>query len=350
MGVRAIRSAASNGRGLQLAAAGVVALIYVFLVPLLFSDALYFLRIMAIASVLAVMSLGVWVTFAIGRINIGQAAFGLIGGYTTAILSTRWGLSFWLCLPLGGLVAATIGTILGLGILRLRGVYFAMITLSLTEAVRLAFLNGGWFTGGANGITGIPQPGQVSLFGVVLIPDFGSVNSHVAFYYLAAALLVLTFAVVWRIANSRLGWIFRSLQQDEELAQSIGINVAKYRVIAYAICCFFGGLGGAYFAASQQSIYASFFGVPDSIFFILYCFLGGLAYVGGPIVGAFVLFIGFQLLHEMQEYQQLIYALIMIGIMLWLPNGLLSLRPPSWLPGRPKHPQPARDDTRVPAR
>ena len=339
----------NNRAGLRWAVAAVAALLYLVVIPAALADSLYFLRVLSIASVLAVMSLGVWITFAIGRINLGQAAFALIGGYTVAIVSTRWGVSFWLGLPLAGLVAAAVGTVLGLGILRLRGVYFAMITLSLTEAVRLAFLNGGSFTGGSTGITGIPVPDELSLFGVVLIPDFAAVNSHLAFYYLAAAMLVLTFAVVYRIANSRLGWIFRSLQQDEELASSIGINVAKYRVMAYAICCFFGGIGGAYFAASQQSIYSSVFGVPDSIFFILYCFLGGLAYVSGPIVGAFVLFISFQVLHEMQQYQQLIYSLIMIGIMLWLPNGLLSLRPPARLLGRPEQAEPARDDAQVPA-
>ena len=113
-------------------------------------------RLALAGAILYLVSLGVWLTFAIGRINIGQAAFALIGGYATAILATRFGLSYWLCLPLSGILAALVGTVLGFGILRLRGVYFAMITLSLTEAVRLAFLNGGEFTGGATGIPIIP--------------------------------------------------------------------------------------------------------------------------------------------------------------------------------------------------
>ena len=316
-------------RNLKLAGLVALLVLYVVVIPAVFAESRYILRVISTASVLSVISLGVWLTFAIGRINIGQAAFALVGGYATAILSTRYGVSFWLALPLSGVVAAVVGTILGLGILRLRGVYFAMITLSLTEAMRLAFHNGGDFTGGATGISRIPLPGELSLFGLVLVPDFNTVNTHLAFYFLAAFLLILTLAVVWRIATSRLGWIFRSLQQHEDLSTSIGINVAKYRVMAYAICCFFGGLGGAYFTAAQQSIYPSVFGVPDSIFFILYCFLGGLAYVWGPVVGAFLLFISFELLHPLQQYQQLIYAAIMIGIMLWLPNGLLSLRPPA---------------------
>ena len=304
----------------------VVALMYLVVLPVAFAGSPYVLRVLATVSALSVISLGVWLTFAIGRINIGQGAFALVGGYATAIMSTRWELSFWLCLPLSGLVAAAAGTLLGLGILRLRGVYFAMITLSLTEAVRLAFLNGGEFTGGAPGIPIIPLPGELSLFGMRLIPAFDTVDTHLALFFLSAGLLIFSLAVVWRIASSRLGWVFRSMQQNEELATSIGIHIAHYRILAYAICCFFGGIGGAYFAVAQQSIYPSVFGVPDSIFFILYCFLGGLAYVAGPVVGTFLLFIAFEVLHPLQEYQQLIYAIFMVAVMLWLPNGLLSIR------------------------
>lgn len=325
-------------RPLRIGALVLLAFVYLVLIPVYFGASPYILRVVSTASVLSVIGLGVWLTFAIGRINIGQAAFALIGGYATAILSTRWGLSYWLCLPISGVLAALAGTVLGFGILRLRGVYFAMITLSLTEAVRLAFLNGGELTGGASGIPIIPLPDQLAPLGLVLIPSFEAVNTHRAFYYLAAFLLIFTLGVMWRIDTSRLGWIFRSLQQNEDLATSIGIDIARYRVLAYAICCFFGGVGGSYFAVAQQSIYPNAFGVPDSIFFILYCFLGGLAYVAGPVVGTFILFIAFQILHPLQQYQQLIYAVLMIAIMLCLPNGLLSLRWPvrratSSLPG-----------------
>jgi branched-chain amino acid transport system permease protein len=315
-------------RPLRLAGLVVLGLVYVVGIPVYFGNSPYILRVVSIASMLSVISLGVWLTFAIGRINLGQAAFALIGGYTTAILSTRFGLSFWLCLPVSGLLAALVGTVLGVGILRLRGVYFAMITLALTEAARLAFLNGGELTGGASGIPIIPVPGRVAVFGLTLIPSFEAVDGHLAVYFLAATLLILSLAAVWRIATSRLGWIFRSLQQNEDLATSIGIDIARYRVLAYAICCFLGGIGGSYFAVTQQSIYPNVFGVPDSVFFILYCFLGGLAYVAGPVVGTFLLFIAFEVLHPLQQYQQLIYAVLMIVIMLCLPNGLLSLRWP----------------------
>ncbi|MGD9509200.1 MAG: branched-chain amino acid ABC transporter permease, partial [Geminicoccaceae bacterium] len=170
-------------------AAAVAAIAFVVLVPVLLGDHPYYLNVLTNASVLSFASLGVWVTFSIGRVNIAQGAFAMIGGYTTAILSTRYGLSWWLCLPLSAAVAAGVGALIGWPILRLKGVYFAMVTLSLTEAVRLAFLNGGDFTQGASGIVNIPRP--------------AGIDSPVAFFVLAAVLLVLGLVAVWRLANSR---------------------------------------------------------------------------------------------------------------------------------------------------
>jgi branched-chain amino acid transport system permease protein len=303
---------------------GGLALLYLVALPLYFADSNYILSVIINATLLSFISLGVWLTFAIGRINISQGAYTLIGGYATAILSTRYGLSFWLCLPLSGLIAAAFGAAIGAAILRLRGVYFAMITLSLTEAVRLAFLNGGEFTRGAGGIVGIPRPGALSVFGITLVPAFAGADS-LSFYYLGAALLILGLLVVWRIHTSRLGWVFRSMRQNEDLAESIGINVAKYRILAYAVCCALGGMGGSFFAAYLQNIYPSTYSVTDSVYFMLYCFLGGLDFIFGAVAGAFLLVISFELLHDLQEYQALIYGLVMISFILWLPNGILSL-------------------------
>jgi branched-chain amino acid transport system permease protein len=308
----------------RVAVLAALGLAYLVVVPYHFRGSNYILGVITNASILSFISLGVWVTFSIGRINISQGAFALIGGYTTAILSTRYGVSFWLCLPLSGLVAAAVGTVIGAGILRLRGVYFAMITLSLTEAVRLAALNGGDFTQGASGIVNVPRPGALSLLGITIIPAFGGAEP-LPFYYLAAGLLILGLIAVWRLTTSRLGWVFRSLRQNEDLAASIGINVAKYRVIAFGFCCFLGGVGGAFFAAFHQNIFPATYSVTDSVYFMLYCFLGGLDFIFGAVVGAFLLVISFELLHDLQEYQALIYGVLMISCILWLPNGILSL-------------------------
>lgn len=275
---------------------------------------------------LAIASAGVWLTFYIGRINIGQGAFALLGAYVSAILVTKAGMSFWLSLPLAGLFAAFVAVLIGLPILRLRGVYFAMITLVLTQVFTLTALALP-ITNGAKGITSIPLPGAVSIFGLTLIPDFATLeNPRQAFYFTTAILMVLTYAALYRIVNSRLGHLCRSMQQNEELASSIGVNISYIRILIFAISSFFGGIGGAMFGSIAQSVYPSSFQVADSVNFMLNCFLGGLGYVFGPMLGTLVLYFGWDLLFELGKYQMLVYSSLLIILMLFLPNGLLSLR------------------------
>lgn len=315
------RSALTSPRPVGSAAA---IILYFLLVPMLFSDQGYILNVIITSSMLSFISLGVWLTFAIGRINIGQGGFAMIGGYVSAILVSQFGLSFWLCLLISGIIAALIGTVIGWGILRLQGVYFAMITLCLTEAIRLAFLNAGFVTRGASGMVDLPLPGEVSILGLTVIPAFEP-GERLPFFYLAASLLTLGFVALWLINRSRLGDVFRSLRQNQDLAASFGINIAKYRVIAYAICCFYGGVGGAFFTGFQQNIYPSSYQVIDSVYFMMYCFIGGLDYIAGPIVGAFLLVIGFEILHEVERYQIVAFGALMILCIVFLPNGLISL-------------------------
>jgi branched-chain amino acid transport system permease protein len=277
-------------------------------------------------ALLSIASAGVWLTFYIGRIHIGQGAFALVGAYASAILVTKAGLSFWISLPIAGIIAALIGILIGLPILRLRGVYFAMITLVLTQVATLTALALP-ITNGARGISNIPLPGGVSVFGITLIPDFAAMQStKLAFYYTACILMVISFAALYRLANTRLGHLCRSMQQNEELASSIGVNIAYIRIIIFSIAAFLGGIGGAMFGEIAQSVYPSTFVVNDSVNFMLNTFLGGLGYVFGPMLGTLVLYFGWDLLFTFGKYQLLIYSTVMILLIRFLPNGLLSLR------------------------
>lgn len=277
-------------------------------------------------ALLSIATGGVWLTFYIGRINIGQGAYALAGGYVSAILVTQHGMSFWWTLPLAGLFCAAVSVLVGLPILRLRGVYFAMVTLILTEVARLTALALP-VTNGASGISSIPLPGAISLFGITLVPDFAThANPRLSFYFVAVTLMVVTFAALYRLVHSRIGHLCQSLQQNEELASSIGVNVTRLRLLAYAISSFLGGISGAMFVAISQSIYPSSFQVTDSINFMLGCFLGGLGYVFGPMLGTLVLYFGWDLLFETGRFQLLIYSVVLIALIMVLPNGLLSLR------------------------
>ncbi|MEZ5872782.1 MAG: branched-chain amino acid ABC transporter permease [Nitratireductor sp.] len=266
-------------------------------------------------ALLSIASAGVWLTFYIGRINIGQGAYALAGGYFAAIMVTKAGVSFWLALPLAGLFTAAVSVLIGLPILRLRGVYFAMVTLVLTEVARLTALALP-VTNGAKGITSIPLPGGIASLS----------NIKLGFYYVAVVLMIIVFAAMYRLVNSRIGHLCRSLQQNEELASSIGVNITYLRIIAYSISSFLGGIAGAMFVAISQSIYPSSFQVADSVNFMLNCFLGGLGYVFGPMLGTLVLYFGWDLLFQTGRFQLLIYSSLLILLMLVLPNGLLSIR------------------------
>lgn len=277
-------------------------------------------------ALLSIASGGVWLTFYIGRINIGQGAYALAGGYFSAVLVMKYDVSFWVTLPLAGLFCAAVSVLIGLPILRLRGVYFAMVTLVLTEVARLTALALP-ITNGAKGIVSIPLPREVSMFGIPLLPDFGALeNPKLAFYYVSVILMMLCYLGLYRLVNSRIGHLCRSLQQNEELASSIGVNITYLRIIAYAVSSFLGGIAGAMFIAISQSVYPSSFQVTDSVNFMLNCFLGGLGYVFGPMLGTLILYFGWDLLFQAGRYQLLIYSSLIIFLIVALPNGLLSIR------------------------
>ncbi len=311
---------------------GAVALFLVVIPTLLIAfernDLLYG---MTSVTILATISSGVWLTFYMGRINIGQGAYALLGGYVSAALIVKLGFSFWVSIFFAGFGAALFAAILGVPLLRLRGVYFAMITLTLTEVMRLISFALVPVTNGPRGITGIPLPGELSIFGLTIIPDFAKlVNLKIAFYFLSVTVMLITFMVMYRLVNSRMGALLRSLQQNEELASSLGVNLSSLRVKAYAIASFFGGVGGAIFVSITQSVYPTTFQIADSINYMLYTFLGGLGYVFGPIIGSFVLYFSWDLLFIAKQYQLLIYSSVMILLILFLPNGILSLPFKKW--------------------
>lgn len=297
---------------------------YFAVAPMLIADKGYATSVITTMAGVSFISMGVWLTFVIGRINLAQAGFALIGSYTTAILMSKLGVSFWLCLPLSGVVAAAFGFAIGWPVLRLKGVYFAMITLSLTEAARLSALSFPWLTNGPRGIVDLPLPGELSVLGLTLIPAF-ELGDRMAFYYLGGVIMVAGLVLLWLVDTSRVGAVFHSLRQNEDLASSLGINVARYRVVAFMIACFYGGVGGSFFTALQRNVYPQSFQVIDSVYFMIYCFVGGLEFVAGALVGTIALSTTFELLGEFQRYQTVLFSAIMILSILFMPNGILSV-------------------------
>lgn len=322
--VVSIRSRAVSKHRKFLIALALITLAYFAVIPLIITDRGYVTSILTTMAGVSFISMGVWLTFVIGRINLAQAGFALIGSYTTGILMSHFGASFWLSLPLSGVVAATVGFVIGWPVLRLKGVYFAMITLSMTEVVRLTALSFPSITNGPRGIVDLPLPGKLDLFGITVLPGF-ELGDRMAFYYLGGILMISGLLLLRLVDTSRVGAVFHSLRQNEDLAASLGINVPKYRVVAFTLACFYGGVGGSFFTALQRNVYPQSFQVIDSVYFMIYCFVGGLQFVLGPLVGAVTLSTAFEVLGEFQRYQTLMFSGIMIGCILFMPNGVLSL-------------------------
>jgi branched-chain amino acid transport system permease protein len=311
MGLNVSAPAAAGRPNGALVAFVCLAVALLAIAPALLIGRPYWLTVATNVAMMSVGSLGVWTIFAIGRVDLAQGAFAMLGGYVTAILSARYALPFWICLPLSIAASAAVGALVGVVIMPLRGVYYSMITLSLGEAMRLAALNGGDLTGGARGLVDLPRSAGLA--------------TPLAFYGLAVVMMLIALAAVWHLTYSRIGDVFRSIRQSEDLAESLGINVARYRVGAFAFACGLGGACGAFFTQWQQNIFPATYSLADSINFLLYCFLGGLDSVLGPLVGAALLIVAFETLDALQTYQALLYGALMIALMLFLPNGLMSL-------------------------
>ncbi len=257
-----------------------------------------------------------------GNASLGQAAFVAIGAYTSAILTMKLGMSTWLALPFAGLVAAVLGAVIGWPALRLRGIYFTILTLCINGAVMLYIANLDSLTGGLKGLYGIPRPVSITFSGRTLI-DFST--GKVPYYFCGLVLLAFCFLVMIRIDRSRLGAIFRGVADSEPLSASVGVPVMQYKVLAFSIACFFSGLAGAFHAHYYLFLETSSFGAWDSIYYIVYAIVGGAKSVVGPVLGCTLMLGFFEISRPLVKYQPLAYGALLVVVMLFAPEGLVSI-------------------------
>jgi branched-chain amino acid transport system permease protein len=239
-----------------------------------------------------------------------------IGSFSSALLVMKLGLSFWLALPLSGLIAAIIALILGYPILRVRGIYFVIITLAFSTVVALIALN--WnLLGGYVGITGIPRPNAIGSI------DF---SSKIHYYYLILLLAAIAGLVIYRIETSRFGRILRAIGEDDVLTESIGVDLLRYKLMAFAVGSFWAGVAGAFFAHYLRYTSGDLFGVWESLQYVIFAIVGGTASaVAGPVIGVFVLTIFAELLPIPDIAQPFLFGAVLIQVVLTLPGGLISL-------------------------
>jgi branched-chain amino acid transport system permease protein len=274
-----------------------------------------------------------------GLLDLGYVAFYAIGAYSYALLAQYFGLSFWICLPLAGILAAFWGVILGFPVLRLRGDYLAIVTLAFGEIIRVVLINWASLTGGPNGISGIPRP---SFFGLPFSMSGGegsfagffglepSPSHRVIFlYYLIFFLALLTNWVTIRLRRQPLGRAWEALREDEIACRSLGINIRDTKLSAFAIGAMFGGFAGAFFATRQAFVSPESFTFIESAIILAIVVLGGLGSQVGVAVAALVMIGGFEVFRNLEEWRMLVFGAAMVLIMVLRPRGLVGTRTPT---------------------
>ena len=267
--------------------------------------------------VLMGLGLNIVVGFA-GLLDLGYVAFFAIGAYTMALLTpSEFGLanlSFWTALPFSVLAAVAAGVILGVPVLKMRGDYLAIVTLGFGEIVRILVLSDflAPVLGGAQGILKVPNPAVAGL--EIVRPE------HL--YYLILAGCLLALFISWRLRDARLGRQWMALREDEDVAEAMGINLVKTKLLAFAIGAAFSGLSGAIFASKLGSIFPHSFNLNVSIYVLCLIIVGGMGSLPGVIVGALFIMGLPELLREFAEYRMLMYGALLIVMMLARPEGL----------------------------
>ena len=247
-----------------------------------------------------------------GQFSVGQAAFYCVGAYTAGILSTTYGLSFWLILPISGIVAAISSLLLSIPTAKLRGNYFTIVTLGMCEVVRLVCVNWKSLTRGPKGISGIPSP---VFFGI-------KYQRNIFFFYVLFVLCCLVIFLTSRILKSRVGRAWLSIRENQDAASSLGIDAAKYKTLNLAYSAFWAGVAGCIYAYYQRFIAPEIFSIDESFNIMTMNVIGGQGTLLGPIVGAIVIKLITEAFRSALQYRMLIYSALII-VMMWVrPQGL----------------------------
>lgn len=287
-------------------------------------SSIYWTSVITMIVINALMVASLRTIFLIGEFSLGHAGFMCIGAYTSALLTMKVGLPFAISLPIGGLLAGLVALGLGYPFMRVKGIYFVILTVVTSESIRLLALNWRSLTGGINGLIGFPGAG------VLFIPGIGHIdfNGFTGYYYLTLGITCISLFILYRLEKSPLGFIWSAIREGDKMAGSVGINVLRYKVINFSIACFFAGIGGVLWAHSQQTISpqaGSTFGVMTTIYFLVYMVVGGREKFMGPIVGAVALSLLIQFTGSMQEYQPMIIGSIAVAVAMIIPEGLISI-------------------------
>ncbi|HWK00192.1 MAG TPA: high-affinity branched-chain amino acid ABC transporter permease LivM [Xanthobacteraceae bacterium] len=313
-------------------------LLFALAVPVLFFQNRYLLDLGILVLTYTMLAWGLNIVVGLaGLLDLGYVAFYAVGAYSYALLAKNFGFSFWLCLPLAGVLAAFWGVLLGFPVLRLRGDYLAIVTLAFGEIIRLVIVNWQDFTGGPNGISGIPRPSFFGIpfnnepdgFAAIFNLEFTPTHRVVFLYYVILVLALITCLVTIRLRQLPIGRAWEALREDEIACRSLGINTTNTKLTAFATGALFAGFAGSFFATRQGFISPESFVFMESALVLAIVVLGGMGSQLGVAIAALAMIGGFELFRNFEQFRMLVFGAAMVGIMVWRPRGLVATRTPS---------------------
>ena len=269
----------------------------------------YYLRILIMASIFAIFAAS-WDLLSgfTGQISFGHALFFGVAAYTSALLNLNIGLPPWLTIPLGALAAVVAGLVVGVPCLRLRGTYLALATLAFPLILTGVVFVIPDITGGELGVSGIDRLSE----------------SRVIEYYIAVTLMVILGFVMWKITDSKTGIIFHAIREDEVTARASGINTTRYKLLAFCLSGLFAGIAGGIYVHFMRIAGPSTLELMLSFQAIIWAIFGGIATIYGPMAGVFILYPLLEFLHFMPEWRMLLFAVIVMAVLLFMPEGLIT--------------------------
>jgi branched-chain amino acid transport system permease protein len=277
--------------------------------PFIITD--FYLAILGEAIIMSMLALSFNLLFGfMGQLSFGQAAFYGLGGYTVAMLLTKAHFNFWLSLVAGVLVASIIGLIVGFFCVRLRGIYFAILTLAFGQLLFFVIYKWHNFTGGDDGIQGVFPPGIL--------------KDPIAYYYFILVIFIALTFILWRIIHSPFGHTLKAMRENSERTEFLGINIARYQLITFVIAAAYAGMAGALWAPFYRSI------APFSLMWIksgepvMAAILGGPTTFFGPILGMFIMTFFHAWVLGFTHFWPVIMGIIILIIIFLLPGGILG--------------------------
>ena len=292
-----------------------VILVALLIIPQLASSYIVYVVVLAMLFSMLTASYDLMTGYT-GPLSFCHAAFYGLGAYTSALLTIKTGMSFWLALPLSGLIVFLFAAIVGYPALKLRGHYFAVTTFFFGHFMYLVFLNAKSLTKGPLGLGGINPPDSV--FGI----DFAEMNN---IYYLILLFGVITVGFLYLLVNSNVGRMLISIRENEDLAQAVGVNTAFFKVLAFSISAGLAGLTGSLFAHFFRLLHPSTFAWMTSEMIVIMFLVGGAGTLVGPIIGAGVVTFILEMMRFAPEWRFIIWSILLIAILLYEPRGLAGI-------------------------